>query len=462
MDFSTILEPDTGQNAAQLHLVRASECARWRDGLSGAQRVWVDQAGFTAKAGEFLLLPTETGAADAVLGIDSTARLSTWELAPAATHLPGGLYRLRHDGGPVPDVRTALVGWLLSHYAFTRYKSAKHHAPRRLVVSCDPGDAIAMAEAMALVRDMVNTPANDMTPAHIAAEVQKIATLYGAVMHETSGDALLERGYPTVHMVGRAASDLPRVIDLHWGEAHHPRLTLIGKGVSFDSGGLDIKPASAMATMKKDMGGAAHALALAMLVMRFALPVRLRLLIPAVENAISGNAFRPGDIVRTRKGLTVEIGNTDAEGRLILCDVLAEADDDGPDLLIDFATLTGAARIALGPDLPALFCTDDGLADALAAAAHAQDDPLWRLPLWEPYGDLLASPIADLNNSTESGLAGAITAALFLKRFLTQTKHWVHFDIFSWNQSAKSGRPKGGEAMALRTVWAVLCDRYRH
>jgi leucyl aminopeptidase len=261
-------------------------------------------------------------------------------------------------------------------------------------------------------------------------------------------------------MVGRAAADAPRLIDMTWGKDTHPKLTLVGKGVCFDSGGLDIKPASGMLTMKKDMGGAAHALALAELVMRFKLPVRLRLLIPAVENAISANAFRPGDIVKTRKGLTVEIGNTDAEGRLVLCDALAAADDEQPDLLIDFATLTGAARVALGPDLPALFCNEDGLADSLATAARTVDDPMWRLPLWQPYAEMLKSPIADLNNSAESGFAGAITAALFLKPFVTTCKNWAHVDLYAWNASAKPGRPKGGEAMTLRAFWSVIRSRY--
>jgi leucyl aminopeptidase len=458
--FDGLLQADTGQSANIVHLVREADASKWRADLPGGQRAWLDAHDVKAKTGTCLILPTDGSGVDAVLVVSDTPRLGTWDLAAAASKLPGGTYRLQAANGTVPDISNALVGWLLSHYQFTRYTKASDAKPRRLITTADIPSATAQAEAAALVRDLVNTPTNDMGPTQLAEAVQLVAGRYGAAVETIVGDDLLGQNHPTIHMVGRAAADAPRLIDLRWGDEAHPKLTLVGKGVCFDSGGLDIKPASGMLWMKKDMGGAAHALALAELVMRHKLPVRLRLLIPAVENAIAGNAFRPGDIVRTRKGLTVEIGNTDAEGRLVLCDALAAADEEQPDLLIDFATLTGAARVALGPDLPALFCNDEALAESLATAARSTDDPLWRLPLWQPYADMLKSPIADLNNSAEGGFAGAITAALFLKRFVSSTRSWAHVDLYAWNSSAKPGRPKGGEAMTLRAMWSVIRSRY--
>lgn len=458
--FEAVLQCDDGQQANKVYLLRVDEVVKWRADLPGLQRAWLDAHDFKAKLGAFLILPCDATGVDAVLVIGDVARLGTWDLATAASKLPGGRYRLHTGGAALPDISNALVGWLLCHYKFIRYTKANESAPRQLITSADIGTARALAEAAALVRDLVNSPTNDMGPTQLAQAVQTVADRYGATTQMTVGDDLLAQNHPTIHMVGRAAADAPRLIDMTWGQASHLKLTLVGKGVCFDSGGLDIKPSSGMLWMKKDMGGAAHALALAELVMRYKLPVRLRLLIPAVENAISGNAFRPGDIVKTRKGLSVEIGNTDAEGRLVLCDALSAADDDQPDLLIDFATLTGAARVALGPDLPALFCNDDGLADSLATAARSVDDPMWRLPLWQPYAEMLKSPIADLNNSAEGGFAGAITAALFLKPFVTNCKSWAHVDLYAWNSSAKPGRPKGGEAMTLRAFWSVIRSRY--
>jgi leucyl aminopeptidase len=299
-----------------------------------------------------------------------------------------------------------------------------------------------------------------MGPPDLAAASEAVAAEHGATCKVISGDALLAQNLPAIHAVGRAASRPPCLIDLTWGEADAPKVTLVGKGVCFDSGGLDIKPASAMLLMKKDMGGAAHALALGQAVMALNLPVRLRVLIAAVENSISADAFRPGDILPTRKGITVEVGNTDAEGRLVLCDALALAEEDAPDLLIDFATLTGAARVALGPELPALFTPDDDLARDLADAAAAEADPLWRLPLWRPYAEWLASPIADTNNVSDGGFAGAITAALFLQKFVDPARAWAHLDLYAWIASAKPGRPKGGEAMTLRACLAAIERRY--
>jgi leucyl aminopeptidase len=311
------------------------------------------------------------------------------------------------------------------------------------------------------VRDLVNTPAADMGPAELEAAAEMLARDHGATLSVTRGDAL-EQGYPMIHAVGMAAARgrEPRLIELEWGQADHPRLALVGKGVCFDTGGLDIKPSAAMRLMKKDMGGAAHALALADLVMRLRLPVRLHLLVAAVENAVAGNAFRPGDVLKTRKGLTVENTNTDAEGRLVLGDALTRAVEAKPELILDFATLTGAARVALGPDLPALFANDDALAAALIDAGTAANDPLWRLPLWDGYDEMLKSDIADLVNAAEGGFAGSITAALFLRRFVPKDIAWAHLDLFAWRPAARPGRPKGGDAMGLRAAWAMLKTRY--
>jgi leucyl aminopeptidase len=349
-------------------------------------------------------------------------------------------------------------------YRFERYKSKKSDKGPRVLLTPQPGaiaTIAAQARATAMVRDMVNLPAADMGPDQIEAQAQTVATRHGGTLTVTRGDAL-ETGYPMIHAVGRAAdrANAPRLVELAWGREDHPRLALVGKGITFDTGGLDIKPSSAMRLMKKDMGGAAHALALADLVMDAQLPVRLHLLLPVAENAIGGNAFRPGDVLRSRKGLSVEIGNTDAEGRLVLADALARAGEEAPALILDFATLTGAARVALGPDLPALFANDDALAAALAACGTRVDDPLWRLPLWEPYAELFKSDIADLANAGESGYAGATTAALFLQRFIPDKTPWAHFDTFAWRPTAKPGRPKGGDAMGLRAAFAMLQERF--
>jgi len=325
------------------------------------------------------------------------------------------------------------------------------------------GEHVRMAEAVALVRDLVDTPSADMGPPELAEAVQQVGREFGATVSVIQGDALSE-DYPMISAVGQAAARerAPRLVELMWGKASHPRIAIVGKGVCFDSGGLDIKPSSAMLWMKKDMGGAAHALALARLVMGARLPVRLHLLIPAVENAVAGNAFRPGDILKSRKGLSVEIGNTDAEGRLILADALVRAAEEEPELILDFATLTGAARVALGPDLPALFVNDDSLAADLAQSSEAVGDPLWRLPLWQSYGDMLKSTIADVNNAGEGGMAGAVTAALFLEKFVPKGVPWAHFDTFAWRPSAKPGRPKGGDALGLRAAFATLQRRYQN
>ncbi|MBY0521102.1 MAG: leucyl aminopeptidase family protein, partial [Sphingomonas sp.] len=355
------------------------------------------------------------------------------------------------------------LGWLLAQHRFERYKPGEP-ASARVLLSSDPAridETVRLADATAKVRDLVNIGASDLGPTELEAEAAMFADRFAATLTVTRGDALAI-GYPMIHTVGQAASRerAPRLIELDWGHPDHPRVAIIGKGVCFDSGGLDIKPSSGMRLMKKDMGGAAHALALAGLVMAAGLKLRLHLLIPAVENAIAGNAFRPGDVLRTRQGLTVENTNTDAEGRLILGDALTKAAESNPGLILDFATLTGAARVALGPDLPATFANDEVLAAELLAAGGAVHDPLWRLPLWDGYDEMLKSDIADIVNAPDGGFGGAITAALFLRRFVPSGVPWAHLDTFAWRPVAKPGRPKGGDALGLRAVWSVLKARY--
>ena len=458
-DFAALLQPDRGQDARALHVVDAKSFEAWLANQPARARAAVQAAQFKGKAGEFALLAGDTAEAwSVVVGVKDAASLGPWDLAGAAAKLPGGTYRL---AAAAPG--QAALGWLLAHYRFDRYLSEKKPADARVLLTSEPAaieEAVRLAQATALVRDLVNAPAEDMGPAELAEAAEHQAREFGAQVKIVQGEGLKD-GYPAVHAVGRAADKAPRLIELSWGDPSHPQVAIVGKGVCFDSGGLDIKPASAMLTMKKDMGGAAHALALARLVMQAKLPVRLRLLIPAVENAIAGNAFRPGDILRTRKGVSVEIGNTDAEGRLILCDALTAAQEDKPDLLIDFATLTGAARVALGPELPAMFANDDALADGLIAAGREVNDPLWRLPLWEPYRDMLKSEVADINNAGEGGFAGSITAALFLAKFVEDGTRWAHIDLFAWSPSTKPGRPKGGEAMSLRAACRYLESQYR-
>jgi leucyl aminopeptidase len=355
------------------------------------------------------------------------------------------------------------LGWAYGSYRFDTYKSALQSAAgrARLVVpaAVDHAQVVQLASATALARDLVNVPASDMTPERLAAEAIRIARDHGASPQEIMGDEL-RRGFPAIHAVGQASACAPRLVDFVWGDPAHPKVTLIGKGVCFDTGGLDIKASAGMALMKKDMGGAACTLALAQLVMQSQLRVRLRVLIPAVENAIAGNAYRPGDVIRTRKGVTVEIGNTDAEGRLVLCDAIALADEEKPDLLIDLATLTGAARVALGPELPAVFGTRQETVDALLQQGRRLADPLWQMPLWGGYDDDIASKVADINNASASAFAGAIIGALYLKRFVTNTPDWVHVDLFAWNPKDRPGRPVGAEAHAVRALHAMLVERY--
>jgi len=458
-DFASLLVADRGQTARLLHLVDKAGFEEWVKGQPQRVRTAAAAQRFAAKGFELAILPGE--AADdwsVALGVANAAELSPWCLAKAGGSLPDGNYRLAQgSAGP------AALGWLLAQHRFDRYRSENDPRQQAVLLSDEPAaieEHVRIAEAVALVRDMVDTPAADLGPAELAEAVEALGRESGASVTVTQGDALA--AYPLIAAVGRAASRerAPRLVELLWGDPAHPRVAIIGKGVCFDSGGLDIKPSSAMLLMKKDMGGAAHAIALARLVIGARLPIQLHLLIPAVENAVSGNAFRPGDVLSSRKGVAVEIGNTDAEGRLILADALTKAAEDNPVLMIDFATLTGAARVALGPDLPALFANSDALADDLAAAAKATEDPLWRLPLWKPYADMLKSSIADINNAGEGGMAGAVTAALFLEKFVPKEIEWAHLDTFAWRPAAKPGRPKGGDALGLRAIYALLRARF--
>ncbi|HEX7820979.1 MAG TPA: leucyl aminopeptidase family protein [Sphingobium sp.] len=455
-----LIQIDQGQAARDIHLVDRPGYKAWLSAQSPRHRAALEAQGFAAKPFAHAILPGD--APDdwsVVTSVADTESLSSWCLAKLAETLPAGTYRLAQgEAGP------ALFGWMTGQYRFDRYRKAPSTKGPRILLTRQLSlrDTLAAdAQATALVRDLVNTPAEDMGPDALEDCARGIAARHGAVMEVVRGDAL-ERDYPMVHAVGRAAgrAHAPRFIELFWGREDHPRIAIIGKGVTFDSGGLDIKPSSGMRLMKKDMGGAAHALALAGLVMERALPVRLHLLVPVAENAIGAHAFRPGDILTARDGTHVEITNTDAEGRLLLAEALIRAGEEKPELLIDFATLTGAARAALGPDLPALFTNDDALAAALTEAGTACDDPLWRLPLWPHYEDMLKSDIADIVNSAEGGFGGAITAALFLQRFVASDVRWAHLDTFAWRPAAKPGRPKGGDALGLRAVEAVLRERY--
>lgn len=446
---------DDGRPARAIEVVAEPALAAWRAARDATVCAWLDAAGFAAAANEFALLPNAAGGVDRVLaGIGKQPSLAS--LGALAAKLPAADYRLANAGDGAD--RLAL-GWALGGYRFGAYKSKPEIMPRLLV-----GNAALLEEwrALALCRDLINTPAADMLPHDLEAAARAVAARHGATIAVTTGAALLRRGFRAVHAVGRASTSAPRLIDLEWGANDHPKVTLVGKGVCFDSGGLDLKPAAGMRLMKKDMGGAAHVLALATLIMARQLPVRLRVLVPAVENAVSGSAFRPGDVIRTYAGLSVEVGNTDAEGRLVLADALALAAAEEPALLVDFATLTGAARVALGPDLPALFANDDAVAAQVAAAALRVEDPLWRLPLFAPYRRWLESQVADLGNvpaGAESGYGGAIAAALFLQRFVGDVP-WLHLDVMAWNVAASPARPLGGEAMGLRAVFAYLADRF--
>jgi leucyl aminopeptidase len=422
---------------------------------------WIKAAGFNAAAGKLLLLPgAESGIGGVVYGLGADEDpLAT---ASLSNSLPAGAYRFQLTPPAHTGDRVALA-WAMGAYSYRRYKAdgkVKPHARLVWPQGADQDNVLRVADGLYLARDLVNTPSNDMGPLELEKAAAEIASYYGASIKVTEGDELIAQNYPLIFAVGRGSSRAPRLIDFNWGDTSNPRVTLVGKGVCFDSGGLDIKPASNMATMKKDMGGAAAVLGLAHMIMDAKLPVSLRVLIPAVENSISGDAYRPGDVFKSRKGLTVEIGNTDAEGRLVLADALTEADSQEPELLLCMATLTGAARVATGFDLPPFFTNDETLAADIMSHASAEADPLWRLPLWRGYRGLIEGKVADLTNNPDSPNAGAITAALFLERFVEKAKSFAHFDIAAWTDRAKPGRPLGGESQAIRTLFAMLKARY--
>ncbi len=429
--------------------------------LPDAAKVFAKASGFEPVAGRHLVVPDSQGQIALVLfGLEakSTRQIDPFLPAKLVTVLPSGIYAFAnapHDAG------LAALGWLLASYRFTRYKKAGAVLPRLCVPDGVDGDHLALiAQGQALGRDLVNTPANDMGPQALEEAALDLATRHGAIAHVIGADDLLAMNFPLIHAVGRAAAQGSRLVELVFGPENGPKVTIVGKGVTFDTGGLNIKPGDSMFLMKKDMGGAATALALAHLIMAAKLPVRLRVLLPIVENAVSAPAFRPGDIYPSRKGLSVEIGNTDAEGRLILADALTYADEDVPELLIDFATLTGAARVALGPDLPPFYTQDDALAADIARHCRKVNDPVWRLPLWEPYDALVEGKFSDLTNAPASPFAGSITAALFLRRFVEKAGSWVHFDIYAWNPAGKHGRPEGGEVQSARMWFSLLAERY--
>jgi len=426
--------------------------------LGEAALRWCAANDFAGEPGRFLPIAGPDGVPLAILvGCDPGDPLAT--LASLPPRLPPGRYALDPRGLAI-DSADAGLAWALGAYRFTRYRKAGRPLPQLVVDPSGAARARAIAQAVYQVRDLVNTPTEDMGPAELGDTVRALAEAHGAQYREWTGEALLAGNFPTIHAVGRASHRAPRLLELRHGAPDAPHLVLVGKGVCFDTGGLDIKPADGMRWMKKDMGGAAHAIALAGLVLAARLPVRLTLLVPAVENAIAGDALRPGEVITTRAGITVEVDNTDAEGRLILCDALTFAAETRPDLILDFATLTGAARIALGPDLPALFSNRDEIAAELIDAAHATRDPLWRLPLWRPYLAMLDSHVADLANAGPSRHAGAITAALFLERFVPENHAWAHLDVYAWNDADKPGRPRGGEAQGLRACFEFLRRRY--
>ncbi|QZH75475.1 MAG: leucyl aminopeptidase family protein [Erythrobacter sp.] len=453
-----LIQPDRGQDAIAIHLVNKDTFESFAKGLSGPQRAALAAQKFTGGGYQVGIVPDGEGWF-ALGGVANPDELSSWCMAKLAEVLPAGTYR-RANGDPGP----ALFGWQSAQYRFTRYRKDDEAEGPRVLLTGEAAKidlAVAEAQAASLVADLVNTPAEDMGPAALEAEAERIAKAYKAELEVVRGDAL-EKGFPMVQAVGRAADrkHAPRLIHFTWGDEKHPRVAIVGKGVCFDSGGLDIKPAAGMLLMKKDMGGAAHALALAELIMRTGMKVRLHCVVPAVENAISANAFRPGDVLASRKGLSVEIGNTDAEGRLVLGDALTLASESEPELIIDFATLTGAARVAVGPDLPALFTRRDQTAEQLIAAGRAHDDAPWRLPIHDAYAEWLKSDVADLNNSPANGFAGASVAASFLDRFVGEGIDWAHFDTFAWRPTAKPGRAKGGAALGLRAAFHMLRGRF--
>ena len=451
---------DRSSSSLPVQFVSQPKWRAWLREQSAARRGWIESTGVSGSGGDVAVLPGRDGkAAGAVLVVPATPTL--WDFGGLTSKLPAAVWKFVSDSAPVAmtDVMVALG---LGAWRFDRYKAKKAKPGPRFVwpAAADKARATAAIEAISMARDLITTPSSDMGPAELAAAAQELGKAHKAKVKVIVGDDLLKQNYPMIHAVGRASTRAPRLIDLVWGKESDPKVTLVGKGVCFDTGGLDLKAAAGMLNMKKDMGGAATVLAVASMVMAAKLPVRLRVLVPAVENSVAGNAFRPLDVVPTRKGLSVEIGNTDAEGRLILCDALHEGASEKPAMMVDCATLTGAARVALGTDLPALFCNDDDLADDLLASGREVTDPMWRMPLFQGYRRLLDSRVADLNNVSAGGFGGAITAALYLQAFVPDDVPWAHFDMMAWNNTSRPGRPEGGEAQAARAIFRTIEDRF--
>jgi leucyl aminopeptidase len=445
-------------NGIPLYPVSSENYEQWLTNLPGIQQKWLKAAGFRAQAGEICSLPDSNGELHGyAFGMVDKGWL--YQLAALPGKLTAGNYRLASDWTRQQRLQASL-GWGLACYQFGLYRKVKKEMPALALDDDIAVEAGHLLSAQALVRDLVNTPTEDMGPEQLADAMRMQADEFDARMSVVAGVDLLTQNFPAIHAVGRASGREPRLLKMEWGEDDHPLLALCGKGVCFDTGGLNLKPATGMALMKKDMGGAAHVLGLARLIMQTRLPVRLLVLIPAVENSVSGNAYRPGDVISTRKGLKIEIGNTDAEGRVVLADALAYACESKPDLVIDFATLTGAARVALGTDLPPVFSNDVAIANEITATGELEEDPLWVMPLYQPYKELLKSPIADMNNMANSPYGGCITAALFLECFVTAETDWVHIDTWAWNQGVRPGRPAGGEAIGLRATFRYLQKRY--
>lgn len=452
------------KKATPIVLLTLKDFPAWLAKQNSHTKNWIAAVAFKVEAGSVCLLPDSAGKLNQVICCIADLK-NFWGVGHLPQTLPEGQYIFNLDVSDF-DLNSSeymdfAMAWGLGAYQFLQYKkSSKKPAQLVLPKNYDIDYIVNMVESISLVRDLINMPTDDMGPSELSAATFDLAKKYAAKVKQIVGDDLLTKNYATIHTVGRASDDEPRLIDLRWGNKKHPKVTLVGKGVCFDTGGLDLKNASGMLLMKKDMGGAAHVLGLARMIMQAKLPINLRVLIPAVENAVSGNAYRPGDVITSRKGMTIEIGNTDAEGRLVLADALTEAVSEKPDLLIDIATLTGAARIALGTDLPAMFSNNDSVADALIQHGKHKSDPIWRLPLFTAYREMLNSPIADINNAGSDSYGGAITAALFLKEFVPDDIAWVHFDLMAWNLKTRPGRPQGGEAMALRGLFSYLCERF--
>lgn len=463
--FDHIISSAKAQSAILISAVTPANFQNWLMAQSDIHQAWIKANGFSAKRGSVIILPSSQGElAQVIVGFVDDAK-ALWDFAVLPGILPEGIYSLSDDINQNSDLcEKAVLGLYLGGYKFTRYlKGASQpnkHANFVLPNNDASEKAQNIAQAIGLARDLINIPANDMGPAELEAAARRLADEFDAKVTSIIGEDLLRQNYPAIYAVGKGSDRDPRLIDLRWGSETAPKITLVGKGVCFDTGGYDLKPSSNMLLMKKDMGGSAQVLALARMIMAANLPVRLRVLIPAVENMVSGNAFRPSDIINTRKGLTVEVGNTDAEGRLVLADALTEAAAEEPEILLDFATLTGAARVALGLGVPALFANDDDLANGLMATGLELDDPLWRLPIWEDYRSQLDSKIADMNNISGAPYGGAIIAALFLDRFAEGAKCWAHIDLMAWNPSSRPGKPEGGEAQGIRAAFRFIATRY--